>query len=142
MHSFLKRNFRCHVKKTILLTLLAMISSIATTVPAETVRFAPLPMENRETLVKQNRPMVLFLEKQLNITIEFVFSDSYDDIINKFTEGQIDLAYLGPLPYVALRAKFNRAEPLIHFNESSGKPMYTCAIVTMADSLPSYPAGT
>lgn len=46
----------------------------------------------------------------------------------------MDLAYLGPLPYVELRARFERAEPLIHFNEASGKPMYTCAIVSFADS--------
>jgi phosphonate transport system substrate-binding protein len=91
-------------------------------------------MENRETVVKQYRPMVLYLEKVLNVTIEFVFTDNYADIINNFAKGQIDLAYLGPLPYVELRAKDSNAEPLVHFNEASGQPMYTCAIITLADS--------
>jgi phosphonate transport system substrate-binding protein len=119
---------------TFLFALLTIPASIAATAQAETIRFAPLPMENRETVVKQYRPMVLYLEKALNVTIEFVFTDNYADIINNFAKGQIDLAYLGPLPYVELRTKDDKAEPLVHFNEASGKPMYTCAIVTLADS--------
>lgn len=98
------------------------------------IRFAPLPLENRETLVKQYRPMALYLEKQLNTTIIFDFSDDYAEIISKFIAGKIDIAYLGPLPYVELRAKYDKAEPLVHFNEASGKPMYSCAIVVLADS--------
>jgi phosphonate transport system substrate-binding protein len=119
---------------TLMSTLLVVSFMIAATAQAETIRFAPLPLENRETVVKQYRPMVLYLEKKLNVTIEFVFTDNYADIINNFTKGQIDLAYLGPLPYVELRAKDSQAEPLVHFNEASGKPMYTCAIATLADS--------
>ena len=117
-----------------LCALLAIIVTWTATAQAETLRFAPLPMENRETVVKQYRPMVLYLEKSLNVTIEFVFSDNYADILNNFIAGQIDLAYLGPLPYAELRAKDSQAEPLVHFNEASGQPMYTCAIVTLADS--------
>ena len=119
---------------TLLFIVIALTPLVTSSVQAETIRFAPLPLENRETVVKQYRPMVLYLEKKLNVTIEFVFSDNYADIINNFTKGQIDLAYLGPLPYVELRAKDSKAEPLVHFNEASGKPMYTCAIATLADS--------
>ena len=118
----------------LLSALLAFSFVMMATAHAESIRFAPLPMENRETVVKQYRPMLLYLEKTLHVTIEFVFTDSYADIIANFTRGQIDLAYLGPLPYVELRAKDSKAEPLVHFNEASGKPMYTCAIVTLADS--------
>lgn len=119
---------------TLFCLLLASTSAVTAAAQAETIRFAPLPMENRETVVKQYRPMVLYLEKALNVTIEFVFTDNYADIINNFVKGRVDLAYLGPLPYVELRAKDDKAEPLVHFNEASGKPMYTCAIITLADS--------
>ncbi|WP_319589178.1 PhnD/SsuA/transferrin family substrate-binding protein [uncultured Desulfobulbus sp.] len=119
---------------TYLFVLLTTTASVAATAQTETIRFAPLPMENRETVVKQNRPMVLYLKKALNVNIEFVFTDNYADIIKSFAQDKIDLAYLGPLPYVELRAKDDKAEPLVHFNEASGKPMYTCALVTLADS--------
>jgi phosphonate transport system substrate-binding protein len=42
----------------------------------------------------------------------------------------MDFAYLGPLPYVTLRDKFDQAIPLVHFLEKSGKPSYTCAIIS------------
>ncbi|MDD2464910.1 MAG: PhnD/SsuA/transferrin family substrate-binding protein [Desulfobulbus sp.] len=98
------------------------------------IRFAPLPMENREALVLQFRPMMEYLEQKLNRPIIFDFSESYDRILEKFLTNKIDLAYLGPLPYVELRAKDAHAEPLIHFREASGRPMYTCAIVSVADN--------
>jgi len=100
----------------------------------ETVRFAPLPMENRETVVKQFRPMTDYLQQRLGISIEYVYADSYDDILEKFRNGAIDLAYLGPLPYVELRASYPQAEPLIHFKEASGQTTYTCALVAFTDS--------
>ncbi|MGD9950652.1 MAG: PhnD/SsuA/transferrin family substrate-binding protein [Desulfobulbus sp.] len=98
------------------------------------IRFAPLPMENREALVLQFRPMIEYLEQKLNRPIVFDFSESYDKILEKFQSNTIDLAYLGPLPYVELRTKDAHAEPLIRFREASGQPMYTCAIVALADN--------
>lgn len=134
MHPFVASNPTRYLLATVQLILLTIAATMATAGHAETIRFAPLPMENRETLFKQVHPMVLYLEKQLNVTIEFVLSESYAEIIDKFAQGQVDLAYLGPLPYVELKAMYAQAEPLIHFNEASGKPTYTCAIVTLSDS--------
>ena len=100
----------------------------------ETVRFAPLPMENRETVVKQFRPLTDYLQQRLGISIEYVYADNYADILEKFRNGAIDLAYLGPLPYVELRASYPQAEPLVHFKEASGKTTYTCALVAFTDA--------
>lgn len=99
-----------------------------------TIRFAPLPMESRETVVKQFRPMLLHLQNALATNIEFVFADDYGDIIDRFVADRVDVVYLGPLPYVELRSRTDKALPLVHFNEPSGRPMYTCAIVAFADS--------
>ncbi len=100
---------------------------------AETISFAPLPMENRETVLKQFMPMAVFLRETAGIELRFEYSENYDEILRKFEQGKIDVAYLGPLPYVTLKAKFAPAEPLVHFNEASGEPLYTCAIVGRAD---------
>lgn len=116
---------------------LLLIFFLCWTIPAtglaQVIRFAPLPMENRETVVKQFQPMLRFLEEQLNLTVTLIYTDSYEDIIDKFRAGAIDLAYLGPLPYVELRKQDSQAEAIVHFNEQSGKPFYTCAIAAMAD---------
>ena len=97
------------------------------------IRFAPLPMENREAIVLKFRPMVEYLEGQLNRSIIFDFSESYAKILEKFKAGTIDLAYLGPLPYVELRSQYPQAKPLIHFKEASGQPNYTCSLIALAD---------
>lgn len=99
-------------------------------VMAETLYFAPLPMEQPEEVVKQFKPMLAYLENQLGVTIEIRYSTSYQDVLNKFQKGEVDFAYLGPLPYVTLRDKFAQAVPLAHFLEKSGKPSYTCAIIS------------
>lgn len=106
---------------------------LGTPVHAQTIRFAPLPMENRETVIKQFRPMTAYLEQRLGVSIEYVYSDNYSDIIQKFQQSQVDVAYLGPLPYVELRAAFFQAAPLVRFKETSGKTTYTCALATFAD---------
>lgn len=49
---------------TLLSALLVLFSLMASIAKAETIRFAPLPLENRETVVRQYRPMVLYLEKK------------------------------------------------------------------------------
>lgn len=125
------RTFFRFVLATVGILLFLNGESTAQTTP---LRFAPLPMENQETIVKQFRPMVLFLEKQLGVTINLDFSQSYGQILEKFMAGKIDLAYMGPLPYVELRARYPQAEPLVHFNEATGKPMYTCALIGLADA--------
>ena len=101
---------------------------------AETIRLAPLPMESRETQVRQFRPLALYLEDQLKVKVDLVFSEGYQELLEKFINNGIDLAYLGPLPYVELKAQYAKAEPLVHFNEASGKPAYTCSIIAVADT--------
>lgn len=113
---------------------LVSLSSAETAAQPQPIRFAPLPMESREAIVLQFRPMTTFLEQRLGRPVVFDFSDNYATILEKFQANTIDLAYLGPLPYVELRAKNTQAEPLVLFREESGQPKYTCAIVGLADS--------
>lgn len=103
---------------------------------AEPIRFAPLPMERPEEVVKQFKPMLTYLEGQLGTKIEITYSTSYAEILEKFRKGEVDLAYLGPLPYVALRKDFAQAEPVVHFLEKSGKATYTCALISAGEALP------
>jgi len=93
-------------------------------------------MEQPETVVKQVRPMLAYLEKHIAADIKIEYSSDYADILRKFQAGTLDFAYLGPLPYVALREKYAQALPVVHFVEKSGTASYTCAIVVAGDKVP------
>lgn len=100
---------------------------------ADSIAFAPLPMENPETTAGQWKPVLDHLGKSLTQPVRIEYSDNYGAILEKFRRGQIDLAYLGPLPYVTLREQFPQAVPVVHFNEKDGRATYTCAIVALAE---------
>ncbi len=105
-------------------------------VGAETLYFAPLPMEEPEVIIKQFKPMLTYLEQRLGVTIEIRYASSYSETLERIQKGEIDLAYLGPLPYIILREKFPEATPLVHFLENTGLPTYTCALISAGDPLP------
>lgn len=102
---------------------------------AQTLYFAPLPMEQPEEVVKQFKPMLDYLEKRLGTKIEIRYSTSYAEILERFRTGQLDLAYLGPLPYVSLRDNYPQAEPLVHFLEKNGQATYSCALISAGAKL-------
>jgi phosphonate transport system substrate-binding protein len=111
--------------------LLLALASIAS---AETLRFAPLPMETPETVTSQWKPLLGYLEKAVGIELTFDYSTSNDEILEKFEAGKLDLAYLGPLPYLRLKDRFPQAQPLVIFHEADGQPFYTCALVVAAEN--------
>lgn len=96
------------------------------------LRFAPLPLEHREAMLRQFLPLADHLQRKLGMPVELVFHDRYDALLDAFTRGQIDLALLGPLPYVRLRERHAGAVPLAHFLEADGQPSYRCALVDFA----------
>lgn len=101
---------------------------------AETLVFAPLPMETPYTVAAQWKPLLSYLEQQLGASLQIDYSGSNDEVVEKFRSGSLDLAYLGPLPYVKLRKTFPLAEPVVVFREKDGAATYTCALVVAADS--------
>ncbi len=100
---------------------------------AEPLRFAPLPLENRETVIRQFSPLLTDLEKTQRRPVRFVFFDDYEDLLVAFSRNQVDLAYLGPLPYARLRQRHPQAEPIVRFREADGGDLYRCVLVAFRD---------
>jgi len=94
-----------------------------------TLIFAPLPMENKEAMYKTFAPLTNYLSQTLHVNIQYDFSNSYEILLDKIANGNIDIAYLGPLPYVTLRKNYPFVTPLVHFKEASGEASYTCSII-------------
>ena len=116
------------------LALLAILTFCDLPVAAETLTFAPLPMESTYAVASQWLPFVEYLEQSLGIKLKVSYSATNDEIVHKFADGELDLAYLGPLPYVKLKRIFPAAEPVVIFKEEDGLAAYTCALVTLAET--------
>lgn len=98
--------------------------------------FSPLPMETPETVVAAWRPLLAYLEDRLGTTIRIEYTAGYDELLERFAAGRIDIAYLGPLPYVELKKRFPAAQPVVLFKEKDGKATYTCTLYAPLEARP------
>lgn len=71
----------------------------------ETLKVALLPDENASTVIKNNKPLELYLENALGKKIELIVTTDYSSMIEAMRHGRLDLAYFGPLSYVLARQK-------------------------------------
>lgn len=92
-------------------------------------RFAPIPMASEAQMTRTYLPFLSYLEQETGEAFELSYFASYQDLLDAFTAGEVDLAYLGPLPYVVLRQQSDAVEPLVQLLDQQGNSQYTCAIV-------------
>ncbi|MBB1073497.1 PhnD/SsuA/transferrin family substrate-binding protein [Rhodoferax sp. 4810] len=93
------------------------------------IRFAPLIQENQSIAIEQFKDFVNYLSQALSVRIEWVFLTDYAAILDEFQHGNIDLAYLGPLPYTLLKRTYTAAQPLACVADADGMATLRCALV-------------
>lgn len=113
---------------------IAVILFCALSLFGQNIKFAPLPKEKIETLEKEYRPFLEWLSKNTGDNYEFVMAADYRDLINKIKSGEVDIAYLGPLPYAIIRQQTDIVKPIVKFLDKSGNSAYTCSIITRKNS--------
>ena len=90
--------------------------------------FTPLPMKDTKELTKDFLPLVTMLEEKLNLNIEFALKKNYEDILQNIMEKKIDIAVLGPLPFIKLNAMYPDMEPIVFFKRKNGGVHYKCVL--------------
>jgi phosphonate transport system substrate-binding protein len=108
--------------------LIGIIIMISIAYSNNTLKFAPLPMENTVQTLKIFSPMVKYLEKNLGKKIEIIYKASNKNIVDAIINKEIDIAYLGPLPYVDLKKRYNNSVPIVQFLNKNGTETYTCTL--------------
>ncbi len=98
------------------------------------IRFAPLPMVKSEIILKQNQPALDYLEKATGYTFKMVYYADYATLLEKIKDGEVDVAFLGPLPYVTLQQMGAHAQPIVRFVNKKGEDKYTCSLFVRQDS--------
>ena len=116
--------------RRVVATLLFALSVDLAQAGEKTLVFAPLPMEAPEVVVGQWKPLLNYLEHKLGISLRIDYSQRNDEVVEKFRAGTLDLAYLGPLPYVVLKEAFPAALPVVKLGSSQkteNKARLACA---------------
>lgn len=94
----------------------------------KTLRVALLPDDNASTIINNNEPLRLYLERKLDTEIELTVTTDYSSMIEAMSRGRLDLAYFGPLSYVLARENSN-IEPFAALQEQEGEPPTYQAVI-------------
>lgn len=101
------------------------------------LKLAPLPMADAVKTTKIFLPFANYIKKSMGVQVELVNLTNYEDIITGLQKNDIDLAYLGPLPYAVLKSKSKNIIPIVGFFEKDGSRGYHCVLIASElDSIP------
>lgn len=99
------------------------------------LRAAALPLQSREATVREFSKLFRAVGEAVGRPVEFVYLDRYEAVLDDLLAGRLDVAYLGPMPYVELmRRNPEAASPLVRFREADGSSTYRCALVSFPDN--------
>jgi len=112
--------------------LIALIFCSAASMANE-LRFAPLPMLSEKALRANYSAFLEYLEQATGIDISWRYVPEYGQILDALASDQLDMAYLGPLPYVELKHRAPHVVPLVRFLEADGASHYYCVLVRFGE---------
>lgn len=120
--------FRIKTSLKVYFTLCMMLYSVAVANDKNTINFAPLPMQKASKNIHDFVPISAYLNVKLNINVNYIQKKNYQDILDSFIKGEIDIAYLGPLPLVSLKQQYKHIKPIITFKQKNGSDKYKCIL--------------
>lgn len=94
------------------------------------IHLAPLPMADSLETTKVFSSFAEYLSKSLDEKVSLSHFTEYEDILQALEKNELDLAYLGPLPFVSIHLKDKNIIPLVGFYEKNGNKGYHCVLTT------------
>ncbi len=82
--------------------------------------FSLVPKKNVENQISELRPLIRYLEQELNRPIKTIHLQSYQAVIEGILSQTIDFAILGPASYAKARARDPRVEAFASFSSQKG----------------------
>ncbi|MCX8076998.1 MAG: phosphate/phosphite/phosphonate ABC transporter substrate-binding protein [Aquificaceae bacterium] len=118
-----------------LIQLICLLLSLELSYAQKLIRFSSIPYKPREELIVHYLPLLKLLESKLGVKFEFVYTESYDDFLNRFIKGEVDIIASGPLLYYmhVVKKGYIHAQPVAIFNEADGRSSYRCYLVVPED---------
>lgn len=123
-----------------LLALLLWAGSWRTFAAESALLFAPLPLENPASTQARNQPLADLLARLLQRPVKLQLCADHACLIDALANGRIDLAELGPLPFLLARDQLPELQAVASFREPNGEANYRCTLVAPVDGLTSLAA--
>ncbi|MFN2337640.1 MAG: phosphate/phosphite/phosphonate ABC transporter substrate-binding protein [Gammaproteobacteria bacterium] len=94
--------------------------------------FAVHPYDTPSRLVSRFQPICDYLGAQLNRPVELYITTSYEDQVRKIAKDEVDIAYMGPSPYLRAHDRYAEGERRVQL--VAAEPPYQGAILVRRDS--------
>lgn len=95
--------------------------------------YAYLPQYSHTESFQRHHRLVEYLSEQTDMPIRQVFPDTFDDHINMFGQGKIDISFSNPFIYVKLANRFG-AKALTRIIEQDGRAEFRGKIIARKDN--------
>jgi phosphonate transport system substrate-binding protein len=100
-------------------------------VPA--ITYAYLPQYSHTESFQRHHRLVAYLAEETGLSIRQVFPDTFDDHINMFGQGKIDISFSNPFVYVKLANRFG-ARAMTRIIEEGGRAEFRSQIIARRDN--------
>jgi phosphonate transport system substrate-binding protein len=94
----------------------------------DVVYFGVIPRDNPRIAYEKYQPLMDYLTEKTPYRFELVLRKTYNETIAALGQGEIDMAFLGPLTYLHARAEYNAVSILKTITEN-GESIYRSVIV-------------
>jgi len=122
----------CYSSAVVLPAIIAIICTLSMADPVSArrpLRFAAIPLVDKADVIQQFAPFCDYIAKITQRPVELGYHENYKILLDELASNNLDLAYIGPLPYATLTSKNDGFEPVVRFVNSDGSTSYTCALV-------------
>ncbi|MFO7727076.1 MAG: phosphate/phosphite/phosphonate ABC transporter substrate-binding protein [Desulfonatronovibrio sp.] len=95
--------------------------------------YAYLPQYSHTESFQRHHRLVEYLSEQTGLSIRQVFPDTFDDHINMFSQGKIDISFTNPFVYVKLASRYG-AKAFARIIEQDGRAEFRGRIIARRDN--------
>ncbi len=95
--------------------------------------YAYLPQYSHTESFQRHNRLVEYLSQETGLSIRQVFPDTFDDHINKFGQGKIDISFSNPFVYAKLASRFG-GEAFTRIVEEDGRAEFRGKIIARKDN--------
>lgn len=121
------------MKKIISLLALYLWAATAHVSAAEPLTLAVHPYLSEEELKVMFTPLAKYLEKQTGLAFSVKIGSTYDEHIDFIGRDRVDIAYIGPAPYVTMTERYGNKKMLARL-EVNGQPYFQGNIIVRSNS--------